>query len=137
MKFQISALAVLLLILLIWTGGCADIMTKAGVGSFGNASNGKQVTPTPVTIVPTGNDSTDTRENTVKTVPAVNDDVCVFGSKNCHLYEQCMAGCIDGGSSQTYCAKNICCSVKCMDMPTVEEKVACSNECLTGATGTT
>lgn len=146
MKIQISALAVLLLILLIWTGGCTDILTKAGVGNFGdtqsqagfgNASNGKQVTPTPVTIVPTGTDSTDTREDTVKTVPAVNDDTCVFGSKNCHLYEKCMAGCIDGGSSQTYCAKNICCSVKCMDMPTVEEKVACSNECLTGATGTT
>ena len=128
MKFQISALAVLLLILLIWTGGCTDIMTKVGVGSFGNVSNGTEVTSTLATVVPTSN---------VTKVPPTLADVCVFGSKNCHLYEQCMAGCIDGGNSQTYCAKKICCSVKCMDMPTEKEKVACSNECLTGATGTT
>jgi hypothetical protein len=84
-----------------------------------------------ITIVPTGITSP------VTVVPTALNDQCIFGSGNCHLYEQCMQSCISGGTSQTDCDKKICCSTKCFDLPTVDEKTACANVCLAGATGTT
>ena len=155
-RYTIPVLVISITLLLFFASGCiGNTPSKAGSGNLSNEMPG---TPTLPTVVPTGTESTVSSEPTVPVetivskmitiVPTVTEsevtkvpptlaDVCIFGSKNCHLYEQCMAGCIDHDNSQTYCAKNICCSVKCMDLPTVEEKVACSNECLTGATGTT
>jgi hypothetical protein len=155
-KDTVPVLVISVVVLLVFACGCTmNTQKKAGYGNLSNEVSGK---PTLPTFVPTGTESTvspeptvpvetivskmitivpTVTERTVTKVPPTLADVCVFGSKNCHLYEQCMAGCINGGSSQTTCAKNICCSVKCMDLQTVDEKVACSNECRTGATGTT
>jgi hypothetical protein len=131
------------------------MQSKAKVGNMSNEVLG---TPTLVTVVPTGTESTLSPEPTVPVetipskmitivptgitsgvtaVPTTLTDLCVYGSGNCHLFEQCMAGCIGGGTSQVDCAKKICCSSRCMDLPTPDQKVACANECLTGATGTT
>jgi hypothetical protein len=80
-----------------------------------------------ITIVPTGTTTP------VTTVTKALNDQCIFGSGNCHLYEQCMQGCISGGNSQGYCDVEICCSSKCFDLPTLKEKEACSGECLARA----
>jgi hypothetical protein len=148
-------LAISVVVLLVFACGCTmDTRSKTGSG---NLSNEVQGTPTSVTIAPTGTGITETPEQTVpvetiisKTItivpPGITSpvtvlptlgDKCVYGSGNCHLFEQCMQGCISGGTTQTDCAKKICCSSKCMDLPTMDEKTACANECLTGATGTT
>lgn len=155
-KNTIPVLGISIIVLLVFASGCTgNIQSKAGVGNMSNEVPGTQ---TLVTVVPTGTDTMATPEPTVPVetipskmitiaptgitspvtaVPTTLNDLCVFGSGNCHLYEQCMQSCISGGTSQTDCAKKICCSVKCFDLPTSDEKVACSNECLTGATGTT
>jgi hypothetical protein len=150
----VLVIAVVILFLL----ACGCTMNAPGKTGPGNLSGNAQDTQTQVTIAPTGTGDTEPPSPTipvetiqskmmtivptglttpVTAIPTTLGNLCVFGSGNCHFYEQCMQGCISGGTSQTDCDKKICCSSKCMDLPTSDEKTACANECLTGATGTT
>jgi hypothetical protein len=94
-----------------------------------NLSNGSPGMQTTVTIGPTGTGSTETPTTNAPVVTTANNDVCIFGSKNCHLYEQCTGNCLKAGTSPEDCAK-VCCHTKCFDLPTDDEKVACSKVCL-------
>jgi hypothetical protein len=150
----VPVLGISIIVLLVVASGCiGNTPSKAGVG---NMSNDAVVTPTDTPLTQTGTETMETITSSTavpvelltpkvitvlptgtKSTTTPLGDYCVYGSRNCHLFEQCMDGCIGGGTSHTECAKKICCSSKCMDLPTSDEKVACANECLTGATGTT
>jgi hypothetical protein len=127
---MIPVLGISIVVLLVLASGC--IGTMQSKEDLRNLSNGTLGTQTPVTIVPTGTESTETTETmetSTRPVPTGLDDVCVFGSKNCHLYEQCTNNCLKAGTSPEDCAK-VCCNTKCFDLPTQDEKVACSKVCL-------
>jgi hypothetical protein len=151
-KFPVPFLVIPVLVLLVFACGCT-MNASPNTGS-GNLSGEALGTPTSVTIAPTGTVGVEPKEpevpvetivskmitivpkdvkDPVNAPPASSNNQCVFGSGNCHFYEQCMQSCISGGNSQGYCDVNICCSSKCFDLPTLKEKEACSGECLARA----
>lgn len=129
MRYTIPVLGISIVFLLIFASGCIGQSNS----DLLNMSNGSPGTQTPVTIIPTGSKSPGSTEIPATPVSTGPVDVCVFGSKNCHFYEQCMTGCVGSGMSEVYCAKNVCCSSKCMDLPPQDGKVACVRQCLAEA----
>lgn len=126
-RYAVSVLVTAMIVLLVFTSGCTgDSRSKTGLE---NASFGTQGTQTPVTTVPTVTDRREATETPAPGVTTTLDDVCVFGSKNCHLYETCTTNCLKDGVSAAECAR-VCCNTKCFDLPTTDEKVACSKVCL-------
>jgi hypothetical protein len=126
-RHTIPVLGISLVVLLVFASGCiGNIQSKDDVRNMSNGSPGMQTT---VTIGPTGTGSTETLVTGAPGVTTTSNDVCIFGSKNCHLYEQCTSDCLKSGTSPEDCAK-VCCHTKCFDLPTNDEKVACSKVCL-------